>query len=190
MDQIILNAEKYARKLLKDDCSGHDIDHTLRVFNSSLEIASSYKEVDILILSLIALLHDADDPKLFKSENNENAYTFLASQNLSKNQINLVIAGINEISFSKNKNKKPSTIEAKIVQDADRLDAIGAIGIARTFAYGGMNHRSLDSSIEHFHEKLLLLKDLLNTPEAKKIATKRHKFLLEFLEEYKSETNQ
>ena len=79
------------------------------------------------------------------------------------------------------------TIEEQIVQDADRLDAIGAIGIARTFAFGGKHGRSLDSSIDHFHEKLLLLKDLLNTEKAKELAEGRHLFMEQFLEEWKQE---
>ena len=133
------------------------------------------------------MLHDVDDSKIFKTKDNENAYKILESQKVDKTLINPVIAGINEISFSKNKDKKPSTIEAQIVQDADRLDAIGAIGIARTFAYGGSTSRPLESSIEHFHDKLLKLKDLRNTKEAKEIAASRHEFLLDFLDEYEKE---
>ena len=95
---------------------------------------------------------------------------------------------INSVSFSQNKGKVPSSLEAKIVQDADRLDAIGAIGIARTFAYGGEHGRSMEASISHFHEKLLLLKDLMNTDAAKAIAIKRHDFMLAFLAEWNSET--
>ena len=153
-----------------------------------MEIAEHHPEANKQIIALEALLHDADDPKIFNTENNENAYTFLNSQYLDKSLINSVIAGINEISFSKNKDKIPSTIERKIVQDADRLDAMGAIGIARTFAYGGSKSRSIESSIEHFHEKLLCLKDLMNTKEAKKIAEERHQVLLDFLAEYDKET--
>ena len=94
---------------------------------------------------------------------------------------------INSVSFSKNRGKCPELLEGKIVQDADRLDAIGAIGIARTFAYGGKHGRSLDSSIEHFHEKLLLLKDMMHTEKAKKLAESRHAFMEEFLKEWDKE---
>ncbi len=94
---------------------------------------------------------------------------------------------INAVSFSKNKGKHPETIEGRIVQDADRLDALGAIGIARTFAYGGKHDRSLDSSIEHFHEKLFLLKDMMNTKEAREMAESRHAFMEQFLNEYEDE---
>ena len=92
------------------------------------------------------------------------------------------------VSFSKNRGKKPDTIEGKIVQDADRLDAIGAIGIARTFAFGGGRGRPLDDSIRHFHDKLLLLKDEMNTDLGRKLADSRHAFLVAFLEEYRLET--
>ena len=175
------------RDLLSLDSSGHDFEHTMRVNKTALDIAKSYPEADKDLITLIALLHDVDDPKIFNTENNENARKIMESQKLDKSLINSVIAGINEISFSKNKDKKPSTIEAQIVQDADRLDAIGAIGVARTFAFGGSKGRSLGSSINHFHEKLLLLKDMMNTEVAKKMAEKRHDFLLDFLEEYEKE---
>ena len=92
------------------------------------------------------------------------------------------------MSFSKNRGKKPETIEGMIVQDADRLDAMGAIGIARTFAYGGEHGRSIEESVQHFHDKLLLLKDEMNTETAKKLAESRHSFLLEYLSHYGEET--
>ena len=94
---------------------------------------------------------------------------------------------IGGVSFSKNRGKKPETIEGKIVQDAARLDAMGAIGIARTFAYGGKNGRPLESSLQHFDDKLLLLKDEINTEEARRLAEVRHKYMLDFLSEYQEE---
>jgi HD superfamily phosphodiesterase len=103
--------------------------------------------------------------------------------------VELICEAINGVSFSKNRTKAPSTIEGQIVQDADRLDALGAIGIARTFAFGGEHGRSIESTIEHFHQKLLLLKDGMNTPAAKAIAQERHAFLEEFLRRYESEEN-
>ena len=175
------------RDLLSNDSSGHDFEHTMRVVKTSLNISNSYPKANTDLITLIALLHDVDDPKVFNTENNENARRIMEYQKLDKSLINSVIAGINEISFSKNKDKKPSTLEAQIVQDADRLDAIGAIGVARTFAFGGSKGRSLQSSIDHFHEKLLLLKDMMNTDVAKEMAEKRHEFLLEFLKEYEKE---
>ena len=94
---------------------------------------------------------------------------------------------INGVSFSKNGDRRPETIEGQIVQDADRLDAIGAIGIARTFAYGGKHGRPPEDSIAHFYEKLLLLKDRMNTAKGKEIALSRHGFLELFLDEWKKE---
>lgn len=184
---IINYALKYIEELFKNESTGHDYEHTLRVYKTAMEIAKSHKEANMFYVELASLLHDVDDPKLFKTENNENARKFLISQSVPEKDIENIIQIINEISFSKNKDKKPSSIEAMIVQDADRLDAIGAIGIARTFAYGGKNNRPLQSSIDHFYDKLLLIKDKLNTEEAKRIAVKRHQVLLNFLEEYKKE---
>ncbi|MBR1830621.1 MAG: phosphohydrolase, partial [Atopobiaceae bacterium] len=94
---------------------------------------------------------------------------------------------INGVSFSKNRGRRPSSLEGMVVQDADRLDALGAIGVARTFAFGGEHGRSLESSVEHFHEKLLLLKDEMNTDTGRALATKRHAFLLSFLQELDEE---
>jgi uncharacterized protein len=141
------------------------------------------------IVSLAALLHDADDHKLFHTENNSNARQFLAIQKLDKELIEEIIRAINSVSFSRNRGRKPETIEGMIVQDADRLDAIGAIGIARTFAYGGEHGRSLESSVQHFHDKLLLLKEEMNTEAARKLAEDRHRFMEQFLLEYQKETD-
>ena len=129
-----------------------------------------------------------DDHKLFKTENNFNARTFLKENGLSRELIDEICEVINSVSFSKNKGKTPRTLEGQIVQDADRLDAIGAIGIARTFAYGGRSGRSLDDSIQHFYDKLLLLKDEMNTGAAIKIAVMRHEYMENFLKEYHDES--
>ena len=94
---------------------------------------------------------------------------------------------INSVSFSQNKGKAPDTLEGMVVQDADRLDAMGAIGVARTFAYGGEHGRSLGDSIQHFYDKLLRLKALMNTETGRKMAERRHAFLEAFLEEYLEE---
>jgi uncharacterized protein len=96
---------------------------------------------------------------------------------------------INSVSFSRNKDRRPSTPEGKVVQDADRLDALGAVGVARTFAYGGEHGRPVDDSIRHFHDKLLHLKSLMNTETGRQMAEKRHAFLEAFLEEYIAETS-
>ena len=138
-------------------------------------------------IRVAALLHDADDHKLFKTENNANARAFLEESGVPDETTDTICAIINSVSFSKNRGKIPDSIEGKIVQDADRLDAIGAVGIARTFMYGGSHGRSIEETREHFEDKLLLLKDKMNTDTAKKIASVRHEYLLSFLEELDSE---
>ena len=188
-DQIINAAIIYITELFQDNSGGHDVSHTMRVYRNALAIADSEKKCDMEIVSLAALLHDADDHKLFQTENNANARRFLADQSVDPEKTERIINAINSVSFSQNRGKHPETPEGKIVQDADRLDAIGAVGIARTFAYGGEHGRSLDSSICHFHEKLLLLKEEMNTDTAKKLAEDRHAFMLTFLEKYQEETD-
>ena len=188
-DQIINAAIIYITELFQDNSGGHDVSHTMRVYRNALVIASSEMKCDIEVVSLAALLHDADDHKLFQTENNANARRFLADQSVDPEKTERIINAINSVSFSQNRGKHPETLEGKIVQDADRLDAIGAVGIARTFAYGGEHGRSLDSSICHFHEKLLLLKDEMNTDTARELAEERHAFMLAFLKRYQEETD-
>ena len=178
----------YIKALFEGSSDGHDLEHSLRVYKNALAIASNYPEADMDLISLSALLHDVDDHKLFQTENNSNARTFLKNQNVPEETIEEIVKIINSVSFSKNKGKTPETLEAKIVQDADRLDAMGAIGIARTFAYGGKKGRSLNDSVQHFHDKLLLLRDTLNTDEARDLADKRHEFMVKFLEELSEES--
>ena len=160
----------------------------MRVYRNALVIAESEPAADRRIVALSALLHDADDHKLFQTENNANARPFLEEQGVEPETVNRICDVINSVSFSRNRGRHPETIEGRIVQDADRLDAIGAIGIARTFAFGGKHARSLDSSIEHFYEKLLLLKDMMNTDRAKQLAESRHAFMEQFLKEWEKET--
>lgn len=181
---IICKAIEYVKTLFSGNSDGHDANHTLRVYKNVQLLLKSYPEADSFISLLSALLHDVDDHKLFKTENNFNARTFLKENGLSRELIEEICEVINSVSFSKNKGKTPRTIEGQIVQDADRLDAIGAIGIARTFAYGGRTGRSLEDSIQHFYDKLLLLKDEMNTEAALKIAIKRHEYMENFLKEY------
>ncbi len=187
-DTIIKNAVEYINELFGGNSDGHDALHTLRVYKNMKLIAQSYPEADIFIMSLSALLHDADDHKLFKTENNANARFFLAKNDVPEESIEQICEIINGVSFSKNRGKTPETLEGKIVQDADRLDAIGARGIARTFAYGGKVGRSLDDSVQHFYDKLLLLKDEMNTDAAKEIAKARHEYMEGFLKEYYEES--
>lgn len=185
--KLISDAMNFVSDLLENNSGGHDTAHSLRVYKNALEIAGNEPGCDMTVVSLAALLHDVDDHKLFDHENNENAREFLSNSGVSNEKIEEICSVINSVSFSKNRGKKPETLEGKIVQDADRLDAMGAIGIARTFAYGGEHGRSIEESVMHFHEKLLLLKDEMNTESARKIAESRHAFLEEFLSHYYEE---
>ncbi len=185
--EIITEATKYIEELFCENHDGHDAGHTMRVLKNAQELLLSFPEADAFIVQLAVLLHDADDHKLFSTENNYNARSFMEKMGVDPEIIELVCDAINSVSFSKNRGKTPATIEGKIVQDADRLDALGAIGIARTFAYGGKNGRSLEDSIQHFYDKLLLLKDEMNTEEAREMARKRHDFMKKFLDEYSKE---
>ena len=188
MDQeIIERAKEFIREIFKNNADGHDFNHSIRVYENARNIAAGYPACDRLVVSLAALLHDVDDHKLFSTENNQNARAFLQDQSLGQNKIERICTVINAVSFSKNRGKRPESLEGQIVQDADRLDAIGAIGIARTFAFGGKNGRSIESSLQHFHDKLLLLKDEMNTEEAKRIAEIRHSYMEGFLTEMQEE---
>ena len=188
MKDTIDAAKEYIGRLFAGNADGHGLDHSMRVYKNAMLLAETEPTADRFIVALSALLHDADDYKLFQTENNANARSFLKSANVDRETTDRICEVINSVSFSKNKGKKPEIIEGKIVQDADRLDAIGAIGIARTFAFGGKHNRSLESSIDHFHEKLLLLKDMLNTEKAKELAENRHRFMEQFLKEWEKET--
>ena len=188
MKDTIDAAKEYIERLFAGNADGHGLDHSMRVYKNAMLLAETEPTADRFIVALSALLHDADDYKLFQTENNANARNFLKSANVDPETTDRICEVINSVSFSKNRGKKPETIEGQIVQDADRLDAIGAIGIARTFAFGGKHNRSLESSIDHFHEKLLLLKDMLNTEKAKELAESRHLFMEQFLKEWEKET--
>ena len=188
MDRITQDAMEYIRELFAGNADGHGADHTLRVWRNAMRIAEAEPGCDRQVVSLAALLHDADDHKLFSTEDNENARRFLDSRGMPKETADRICRAINAVSFSKNGDKRPDTPEGRIVQDADRLDAIGAVGIARTFAFGGEHGRGPDDSIAHVHEKLLLLKDEMNTDTAKAMAEERHAFMLAFLKEYARET--
>lgn len=190
-------------ELFADDCSGHDYWHSIRVLNIAEKIAKT-EECDEYIVMIASLLHDADDRKLFETEDYENARHIMSECRLTEDTIDTVIEVIREIPFKGTETVSPKTTEGKIVQDADRLDAIGAIGIARTFAYGGNHNRAIHipdgqpvtgmdetayrnnkgTTIQHFYEKLLLLKDMMNTDCAKAIAQKRDRYMREFLKEF------
>jgi Predicted HD superfamily hydrolase len=188
MDSYLIdNTIKYISCLFEDNADGHDYNHSIRVWKNAMKIVESYPEADTMIIALAALLHDADDYKLFDTKNNQNTRDYLKNQNISNDYIDRICEVINTVSFSKNKGIIPNTIEGCIVRDADRLDALGAIGIARTFAYGGSHGRSIEESISHFYDKLLLLKDQMITEEAKKMAEDRHMFIEQFINELNNE---
>ena len=185
-DKIIAAAIEYARDLFAGNSDGHDFEHTMRVYRNAMAIAET-EDCDRRIVALAALLHDVDDYKLFDTTDNANARAFLHGQGVDSELAESIIAAVNSVSFSKNRDKRPETIEGCIVQDADRLDALGAIGIARTFSFGSRHGRELSETIRHFHEKLLLLKDMMNTKAAVRMAEERHKFMVDFLREWEHE---
>ena len=188
---MIERAKQYARSVFVCDASGHDFYHTLRVYKLALKIAQE-EGADMQTVALAALLHDVDDRKLSPDtwENKCRARAFLRENGAPEELSAAVVQIISEISFSTG--CVPSTIEGKCVQDADRLDAIGAIGIGRAFAYGGSRGRAMhdpegkddSTTIAHFYQKLLLLKDRMNTPAGKRLAEARHASTCAFLEEF------
>lgn len=184
---ILLDAMAFVTKLFAENAGGHDAGHTIRVWQTAQEIAASEPDCDAELVSLAALLHDADDHKLFQTENNANARRFLEEHAVPAERIEQICEAINAVSFSKNRGKRPRTLEGKIVQDADRLDAIGAVGVARAFAFGGEHGRSMSDTVEHFYDKLLLLKDEMNTEAGKALAEDRHAFLEQFLAQFYKE---
>ena len=189
-NEVLRSAEAYVRELFRGNADGHDADHTMRVYANAMRIAREEPGCDAFVVALAALLHDADDHKLFQTRNNANARGFMAAGGVAPETAEAVCRAINAVSFSQNKDAVPDTLEGKIVQDADRLDAIGAVGIARTFAYGGRAGRPLSESIQHFYDKLLLLKEEMNTPCARRLARERHALMERFLAEYRRETSQ
>ena len=208
--QIINNTILFVKNQLTHAEGGHDWFHIERVYKNALLIAEE-EECDLTVVKLAALLHDIADSKFHGGDESvgpKTARTFLESQNVSEAIISHVIAIIENISFKGgNFEKKFNSKELEIVQDADRLDAIGAIGIARTFNYGGFKNRPLynpniqpnlnmskeeyknseSPTLNHCYEKLLLLKDKMNTETGKKIAQKRHDFMVTFLSQFYAE---
>ena len=195
MNVLIENAKCFAREVFASDSSGHDYAHTLRVYKLSGRIARQ-EGADVAIVELAALLHDVDDHKLSPdtAESKDRAVRFLRSQSVDTETIERIVHIIDQISFSRNA-LPPDTLEGKCVQDADRLDAMGAIGIARTFAFGGSHGRPIhdpagvdrSTSIAHFYDKLLLLKDRMNTNTGRELAQNRHEFLQTYLTEFFAE---
>ena len=199
-------AKEFARKIFEGDSSGHDIYHTIRVHDLARTICAQ-EGGDMDMVRLAALLHDVDDRKLFGDNGFMNARTFMDSESIPVEDQLFICDIISQVSFKGKDSVVPGTLEGKIVQDADRMDAIGAIGIARAFAYGGSKGRAMyvpgdapkegmsekeyfsnqGTSVNHFHEKLLLLKDMMNTETAKRMAQHRHDYMVGYLDEFMSE---
>ncbi|MCL1671904.1 HD domain-containing protein [Elizabethkingia ursingii] len=212
MNDLISKTIEFVKKKLEGAEAGHDWFHIERVWKLSKRIAEA-EECNIEVVELGALLHDIADPKFHNGDENigpDTAKTFLESQNVDENTIQQVIFIIRNISF-KNRNEAPKEkpIELQVVQDADRLDAIGAIGIARVFNFGGFKNnpiyipgeepklnlskeeykKSNGTSINHFYEKLLLLGGLMNTEKGKEMAAVRHQYMENFLQQFYDEWN-
>lgn len=192
---MINKAIDYIEKIFAGDGSGHDFDHTMRVYRMAVRIAEE-EGARQDIVALAALLHDVDDRKLSPQTcaNKDRAVGFLRDNNMDEDTIKRIVQVISEISFSEG-NGEPSSVEGKCVQDADRLDAIGAIGIGRAFAFGGSRGRRMHdpecvdatSTIQHFYDKLLLLKERMNTATGSRLAAGRDDFLRSFLDEFYAE---
>lgn len=209
-EEIVIKTVDYVRSKMLREASGHDWWHVYRVWKMAVKIAKKERS-DIFVVELAALLHDIADWKFHDGDMNAGAMVsgvWLNSLGVEDSVIEHVCEIVRETSFKGAKVKSSMrTKEGMVVQDADRLDAIGAIGIARVFAYGGHNgsemydpeespelHETFEqykknksSSINHFHEKLLLLKDLMNTETAQRIAEERHNFMLNYLDTFHSE---
>ena len=209
-ENLINSTIAFVKRELENAEGGHDWFHIERVYKNTLAIAKNEK-CDLLVCQLGALLHDIADSKFHNGDEEigpKTARKFLESENVSEKIIENVIQIIENISFKGgNFEKQFNSIELQVVQDADRLDAIGAVGIARCFNYGGFKNRTIydpeiapnltmskeeyknsDSpTINHFYEKLLLLKDKMNTASGKKIAENRHEFMETFLDQFYAE---
>jgi uncharacterized protein len=200
--------EEFIKERLSGYDSGHDWWHIARVRDMALHIHKSERRGDNTVIELGALLHDIGDSKFRKQGDPDNGTVisgFLKGFNIDNEQINEVISINRFISFSSHDKNNKVSDEFMIVQDADRLDAIGAIGIARAFSYGGFRNNPIfipdeysklqrgpgkgASTIAHFYEKLLKLKGLMNTETGRMIAEDRHKILERFLEQFFKEWN-
>lgn len=213
MTEIISNTVNFVKETLQNAEGGHDWFHIERVWRNALTIAKSEPDANSLVVELGALLHDIADSKFHNGDETigpKTAHTFLQTLDLDEDIIDHVINIIKHISFKGGNEKQTfKSLELDIVQDADRLDAIGAIGIARTFNYGGHKGRAIYDpeikpnlnmtkeeykastapTINHFYEKLLLLKDKMNTGKGNELAIQRHEFMQNYLNQFYAEWN-
>ncbi len=208
--EIIEKTEEYVKKKLQGEGTGHDWWHVHRVRTTALRLGK-IEHADLFIVELAALLHDIADHKFHNGDEEigpATARNWLENLGVDNSTINRVCTIIRDVSFKGAEvETKIGTVEGKVVQDADRLDALGAIGIARAFAYGGHkgrelynpeikpeNHTSFEAykksagpTLNHFYEKLFLLKNRMNTLAGRKEAEKRHQFMKDFVDQFLSE---
>ena len=202
MEQLLEQAMEYVKDIFKSDYSGHDYFHTLRVYKMATHIAQQ-EQADLRTVQLAALLHDVDDRKLSPDtcRGKEKARHFLRSQGISAGETERICKIIEQVSYKGTESAAPDTLEGQCVQDADRLDAMGAIGIARAFTYGGNHNRVLhdpdippklhmdgeeyrnhiSTTVNHFYEKLFNLRGLMNTAAAREIAQSREAYMKAYL---------
>ena len=209
-DQIISNTTSFVQETLKNAEGGHDWFHTLRVYTNAKTILKT-ETADAFVVELASLLHDIADSKFHNGNEDlgpQKATAFLETQSVDAEVISHVVNIIKNVSYKGGHNSSGfHSIELNIVQDADRLDALGAIGIARTFNFGGFKNNPLYDpeipanpnqskeeykksnapTINHFYEKLLLLKDKMHTKTARNIALHRHDFMVNYLEQFYKE---
>ena len=208
MEQVYPRIVEFLEEELGKDTSGHSLDHAIRVYKNAKAILKSEGGNERVVL-ISALVHDVIDSKLFEDSREQQAKLLIFLQTLGCSQVELkeIFYIIENISYKGGKGEPVHTLEAQIVQDADRLDAIGAIGVGRTFMYGGARGTKMydenilpmefedeaayrqhkGTVINHFYEKLFKLKDLMNTETAKKMAHQRHEFMVMFVEEFLNE---
>ncbi|WP_447640811.1 MULTISPECIES: HD domain-containing protein [Chitinophagaceae] len=209
-ESLINSTVQYVKDTLENAEGGHDWWHIFRVWKMAQTIAAS-ENADMLVVELAALLHDIADSKFHNGDEAigpKTARAFLKKENVDTATIDHVVNIIENISFKGGTTQRTfHSLELDIVQDADRLDAVGAIGIARAFNYGGFKNRKIYDpnippvlqrsredyksntapTINHFHEKLFLLKDLMNTNTGKQIAQKRHQFMENYIDTFYKE---
>lgn len=200
----------YVRELFAGESSGHDFEHTMRVYQLAIRIAEQ-EGADADVVGLSALLHDVDDRKLSPEtcENMDRTRHFLKTHGVEPELTERICRIIGEVSFKGTDSVKPTSLEGCCVQDADRLDAMGAVGIARAFAFGGSRgrkmydpqiqpNRNMDAAayaanegttVNHFYEKLLLLEAMMTTDTGRRLAKQRHRFMEQYLEQFFKEWN-
>lgn len=206
--EAIKSVEEYVREAVQQYESGHGWSHIERVVRLAVHIRDSEGKGDKFTVELGALLHDIGDHKFALHDGPAEIRRILGSLGIDQGVIDEVVSINENISFSKGKSDMAKSAELQIVQDADRLDAMGAIGIARAFSYGGFKGREIydprqgfvnppgfadsknsASTVHHFYDKLLVLKNLMNTPTGKKLAEERHDFMVRYLEQFYREWN-